>query len=30
MTDRGQLAAVGTTFDGTDGDVWIAIGFLAR
>ena len=30
MTDRGQLAAVGTAYDGTDGDAWIAIGFLAR
>jgi len=30
MTNRGQLAAVGTTYDGTDGDAWIAIGFLAR
>jgi hypothetical protein len=30
MTDRGQLAAAGTTYDGTDADVWIATGVLQR
>lgn len=30
MTDRGQLAVVGTTYDGVDADAWIATGVLAR
>jgi hypothetical protein len=30
MTDGGQLAAVGTTYDGTDPDAWIATGVLQR
>ena len=31
MTDRGQLAAVGTTYQGAgDADAWVATGFLAR
>ena len=30
MTDRGHLVAVGTTYDGTDADAWIATGFLGR
>jgi hypothetical protein len=30
MTDRGQVAVVGTTYGEVDGDAWIAIGHLAR
>jgi hypothetical protein len=30
MTDRGQLAVVGTTYDGEDADAWIATGGLQR
>jgi hypothetical protein len=30
MTDRLQLLAAGTAYEGADADAWIATGFLAR